>query len=321
MILSNKKILASIFMMSACFASRNVMARVIEIVTIDQDRREALADVPVYARVWGADNVCLKYTRVTDANGHVMINKKKVNNLNVCVLADSKHYCTSDMIFRLPDDESAVVVTMSVCKVEHPVLLKVEDVRLDFAREIQCAQFDFLIGDWLPPFGTGVVADVEFMPQPRVYTGMGRRAACQKTEERKKDELLVRFPGKGNGIQCVPCVKECQLHVRLAPESGYEQLYTSFWYEDEKLEEVCSWEDFKCLCFRIRARADESGNVTSAYYGKLDGDVVLRISYQTPPYIKGMKFRYYVNRTEGDRNLEHDVRNDPNRHSMLRLRP
>ena len=41
MILSNKKILASIFMMSACFASRNVMARVIEIVTIDQDRREA----------------------------------------------------------------------------------------------------------------------------------------------------------------------------------------------------------------------------------------------------------------------------------------
>ena len=62
------------------------------------------------------------------------------------------------------------------------------------------------------------------------------------------------------------------------------------------------------MCFRIRTTRDENGNVTSSYYGKIYGDIILKQGYGY--VVGGTEFLYYLNPTPNDRNLEWDMKHN-----------
>ena len=130
-------------------------------------------------RAW-TDSACPDVAiATTDKNGECKLNGK-TNCGRVCcwVSKPPKKYYRDDgwgykykskNIFGVwqPDN---LVVTLRLQRVEHPIPLFVKKATLQnhkngiggFDGTNSVVRFDFLKGDWLPPYGSGEVADVEF---------------------------------------------------------------------------------------------------------------------------------------------------------------
>jgi hypothetical protein len=196
------------------------------------------------------------------------------------------------------------VQTTVLSKVEHPIQLKFRKVRL-----LECAnviwkeseggkwqairkfddmiKYDFVVGDWMPPYGCGKMADATF------YLTTGN--------ENGKMSARVIFNGNGNGV-----IRSCVRHrtgvlMKTAPTDGYESDYVSVGRKKD---------DQTGLYFRIR------GNL----YGKICRDFFIdecrqneeleiksgRVTWDIPHgrWSKKTTFQYYLNTTPNDRNLE-----------------
>lgn len=216
----------------------------------------------------------------------------------------------------LPQDQ---VVTAIVQRIEHPIPLIVRNTLLTSDTEVKQdlfslgqgkLQYDFMVGDWLPPVGTGLVADVECVlhaeevPIPKEELRYYLVSPTSKTT-RLEQWVDVTFPGPDNGAQLVVAPQSVVLPVRQAPEDGYRQ-YMGRFDEDERR----SWRPV-CYAFRIRTRRDAAGKIVSCHYGKLFN------GFQ-PKRIERIKrwgvvsTIYYLNPTPLDRNLEWD-----REHSLL----
>ena len=93
------------------------------------------------------------------------------------------------------------------------------------------------------------------------------------------------------------CLQGSGLQVLIQQVCGRGKDLQAFRMRDKK----------KCLCFRVRTKYDERGNVIEAYYGKIYGDIVMGWSYQG---VSSVSFLYYFNPTLNDRNLEWDMKNN-----------
>ena len=196
------------------------------------------------------------------------------------------------------------VQTTVLSKVEHPIQLKFRKVRL-----LECAnviwkeseggkwqairkfddrvEYDFVVGDWMPPYGCGKMADAAF------YRSTGN--------EQGKMSVSVIFNGNGNGV-----IRSCVRHrtgvlMKTAPTDGYESDYVSVGRTKD---------DQTGLYFKIR------GNL----YGKICRDFFIdecrpneqleikpgRVTWEIPHgrWSKKTTFQYYLNTTPNDRNLE-----------------
>ena len=209
-----------------------------------------------------------------------------------------------------PDD---LVVTIRLQRVERPVPLFVKDVNGRgaelFSKGDGRLLFDFVKGDWLPPVGSGEVADAEFIRLPRENLGEGVNFIGVKSPS-YRDSMDVVFLGKGNGIVEMPVRQEDMLRVRTAPEGGYTSLYRCWSGIDGSLRSMGNYDRNRCFCFRIRTRMDGDGNVTEAYYGKIYGDIRFRCSMD-PSFVPvaSVSMRYYLNPVSLDRNLEWNMHN------------
>ena len=139
------------------------------------------------------------------------------------------------------------------------------------------AGFDFMVGDWVAPYGKGAHTDIIF------------------TEEFNKKsltdhfyKLTVSFPDNEDGIQpFVPTEVDKAsakagglLSSHEAPAEGYQSQFV----------EIQSSDPNRNYFFRVRTVLDPNGNIVSAHYGKIYGDF--------------MQFTYYLNPTPNDRNIE-----------------
>jgi hypothetical protein len=145
--------------------------------------------------------------------------------------------------------------------------------------------FDLMVGEWVAPYGKGVHADVFFTAH------LDERSATDFDSK-----LIVSFPNKGDGIQSF-IVPETEIGSELrslhqAPTDGYEIQWIKA--RSQKPGEPSTYgNDLKLnFYFRVRTILDDQGNVKSALYGKIYGDF--------------MHFRYYLNPTYNDRNIEFD---------------
>ena len=216
-----------------------------------------------------------------------------------------------------------LVLTVRLQRVIHPIPLRVQKVELDAKREIGEVNdgkfsFDFVKGDWLPPHGTGEVADVVFKRLPRRSLGEEKRRYL--TIKFYRDEVTVEFPGVGNGIQVVDTDGRYP-KIQVAPEKGYGKSYSCWCGRSVPPEEDWSYDEDRCFGFRIRSRQDESGKLTEALYGKIYSD--FKICTLGHEGVCGIKFTYYLNPTSLDRNLEYDRINnlDPNADIDMQFEP
>lgn len=201
-----------------------------------------------------------------------------------------------------------LVATIRLQRVERPIPLFVKACKLDVKREIADVNggrfaLDLMAGDWLPPFGEGKVADIEFARLPHEDLGSGMNDSDVRGTS-FRDSMAVRFPGEGNGLVESNPAPNLRLRIRTAPEDGYRPDYLCWTGRNRKLEYVGSYDENRCFCFRIRTRRDDRGRIVEAYYGKIYGDILMYTGYNF--IVCGVKFLYYLNPTPLDRNLEWD---------------
>lgn len=209
-------------------------------------------------------------------------------------------------------------------RIEAPVPLVVREVELAVPNTEVLIGFDFTIGDWVQPFGKGSVADIKIefskIMNGLDYTGeklekvleMSKRAAAARGEEWTESDfyrrvgkwdatLKVTFPTADGGVVELGegFLPYCGLTMpHLAPEEGY----------GESLELEASTYDSSKISYTqtplfLRTRVEKRGEeIVRAHYVKLPGGISVDAR-------GSLKFRYYFNPRENDRNLEFD----PNR--------
>jgi hypothetical protein len=170
--------------------------------------------------------------------------------------------------------------------------------------------YDFEAADWVAPHGKGKVPDIRFRFRNE-FKGWkysekdlehSRKVNSQLSEKEFKDfygkwdaELDISFPGEKEGLsEETRFLAYSQLKLpHNAPVEGYVPTwrYTANSYSPRTARENVGF------FLRTRVKLDEKGNIVSANYAKLIGDI-----YCAPTGV--LMFTYYFNPVANDRNLE-----------------
>lgn len=303
----------------------------IEAFVIDETTERPLANVKVtgwfemnygWLAVKGSSgpNIC---EALTDASGRCKLSGKTNVGSAGCYVANApsgyySHSGAGGCDFKRknvlgiwqPDN---LVVTVRLQRVEHPIPLFVKKIGEGhcedlFSRSNGVLKFDFMKGEWLPPIGTGEVADVEFRRLPREELGEGVNFGGDKGRA-YRDSMEVRFLGEGNGLVEMSYPENARLKIRTAPETGYKQDYLCWSGVNKQLRYEESYDKSRCFSFRIRTRRDESGKIVEAYYGKIYKDIEIRRGGTPFVAVASVEFTYYLNPIKLDRNLEWNEQN------------
>ncbi len=210
-----------------------------------------------------------------------------------------------------------LVVTVRLQRVEHPIPLFVKKVgdyvtcesKEDlFSQADGVLRFDLMKGEWLPPIGSGEVVDVEFTRLP--HEDYGEFVGLSGFTGRSfRDSMSVKFLGEGNGLVEMSYPEAARLKIRTAPETGYKQEYLCWAGENKQLRHEESYDEKRCFCFRIRTRKNEKGEIVAAYYGKIYRDIEMLCGGSPFVSVASVRFTYYLNPCNLDRNLEWNNQN------------
>jgi hypothetical protein len=167
--------------------------------------------------------------------------------------------------------------------------------------------YDLISRDWVVPYGLGTHRDFVFK-----LTG-------KKTGRREYDYTLkLNFSNDGDGIQQYDADPMYGSRLRLphkAPVNGYnkELIQRKARTFDQFLAN--DFPDNRNYFFRIRTKKDDNGNIVSALYGKIYGNInfypadTMERPPQVDPDLKDkISMLYYLNPDSNDRNLESDYK-------------
>lgn len=147
--------------------------------------------------------------------------------------------------------------------------------------------YDFFAGEFVPPYGNGETADIEI-----------RRKYLYKDLSNYKADMEVRFPNDGDGIVKFEIPKHRYASKFRsdynAPAEGYINELRFYSYRSEGHPHYTNYERGANYYFRIRTEFDHQGDVISAYYGKIYGELNSHDKIA------------YLNPTPNDRNVEFD---------------
>ena len=156
--------------------------------------------------------------------------------------------------------------------------------------------------------GSGEVADVEFTRLQ--HEDYGEFVGLSGFTGRSfRDSMSVKFLGDGNGLVEMSYPEAARLKIRTAPETGYKQEYLCWAGKNKQLRHEESYDEKRCFCFRIRTRKDEKGEIVAAYYGKIYRDIEMLCGGSPFVAVASVRFTYYLNPCNLDRNLEWNNQN------------
>jgi hypothetical protein len=202
----------------------------------------------------------------------------------------------SDIVNRKPQTVLAKSILRPIGK---PVALYVKGGWFEIPVIGAPCGYDLEIGDWVPPYGKGAIADLIIQ--------LERRYASRDDFE---VTAAIRFSQPLDGIQEVelPAIgcNSVFKWQREAPEAGYQPVLTTrFAHRPGSGFENSASEDNNYF-FRVRTVAS-NGKVVSALYGKIRGGLQLAPSHSVTSKIR---LNYYLNPTPLDRNLEWETRHN-----------
>ena len=320
------------FIVSGCAFSDTAK---IEALVLDEITGEPLHDVEVIGsfsvnhgwRAWKGYSGPNVSSNRTDKSGRCRLSNETNRGEAGCYGRDAPdgyydNSCGGGYTFKHKDifgvwQPDNLVVTLRVQRIVHPIPLFVKKVGQYghdessedlFTKSEGVLHFDLMKGEWLPPIGKGEVADVEFKRLPREDFGEDFNGAGVKGRS-YKDSMLVRFIGADNGLVEVATSASSKLKIRSAPLEGYTSEYLCWNGPGKALKWGESYDKNRCFCFRIRTRRDEEGKVVEAYYGKIYGDIRLLATVSPHVPVASVRFTYYLNPKNLDRNLEWNKQN------------
>ena len=320
----------------------NVGRIAFRVLVMDESSGLPLENTPVTAVFtdrpvrWGDDSVERVEHLMTDVNG--MCRVTGTSNHGAASYAVGKmpgYYATPGVRYEATNEFSSImpisyrcepydcIYTTLLQRVEHPIPLYVNRIILDGGRESvggfdgtnAVLKFDFLVGDWLPPHGSGKYPDMTITTKLEI----GEALNIWRSHKTIFYDFIstIGFHGNGNGLfEKSVRGSNCGIRIRTAPEFGYvSSKVMRFGRRKRKAsgsaifpDDYNESDDDRCYSFRIRSRFDESGNLIEAYYGKIYGD--FRFKGTEKSGFNGMNFLYYLNPTSLDRNLEWDMKNN-----------
>lgn len=181
--------------------------------------------------------------------------------------------------------------------------------------------YDFEVGDWVAPHGSGKVTDIlimfdrEFIDfektrfpvevRREAIEGKYKRLGKKFTEEAFRVEaglwnltFKVSFPNEKEGLVLVD--DEFNEHsVLRMPHEAHDTGYVPSYGYQITSEEYLQRKDDIGFFLRIRVVLDEKGEIESANYAKIHEDFEVTVDGK-------IKFAYYFNPVPNDRNLEFD---------------
>lgn len=167
-------------------------------------------------------------------------------------------------------------LTWILKKIIKPIPMYAKSITsLEFPQFNKPIGYDLMIGDWVGPYGKGISADILFTENhTNADSGYTFTVSFPNVGDGLQEFSLppTRFPGDGSALRS----------AQTAPIDGYQPQYIQAGMPDQN----------RNYYFRVRTQLDHNGNVVSAHYGKIYGDF--------------MQFRYYLNPTPNDRNIEFD---------------
>lgn len=190
-------------------------------------------------------------------------------------------------------------VPLVLKKIGHPAPMYAKKQVGMIPRTGEAVGYDLAVGDWVEPYGKGKAADMLLLCVGEVQDSRNYHG-----------ELTVVFPGVGNGLHAVPLAAPDGSELRMdaiAPEDGY--VASRKWRYSRQVEKMIQLESVddsdknQNFYFRVRSVVDANGKVLSAWYGKIQGDIIY-----DPRGKNGLQtvgFTYYLN-PDGTRNVEFD---------------
>ena len=226
-------------------------------------------------------NTSVDIDGITDTNG-IFVANRTTSTLNYVeyalafVIEKEGYYGTfSKCDLGLPYDASKwnPTITLLLKKIGKPIAMyakRINSLRVpEFNKAIG---YDLMIGDWVGPYGKGVNTDLLIIEK--------------HTDPQSGYILSVSFPKPVDGIQefTVPDAEKGSglRSAHEAPADGYQR----------EVSQPETTNPNRYFYFRVRTKLDENGNVVSARYGKIYGDLA--------------QFTYYFNPTPNSRNIEFD---------------
>ena len=235
-----------------------------------------------------------------EEDGYYPVDGIRVNFTNITGLVAKKW---------LPYEE---MQTVTLQRKVNPTSLFVRKESKSWSRDLTTAsgrefRYDLVTGDWMPPFGKGAYADVEFKLLPREDFGMGMGLGGI-SDPAFRDTVQVEFVGNDNGIAMVTPPTNAALKLRMAPEVGYRKVFNVWYGRTRTMQVDTSTDGNVCHAFRIRTIRSQEGKIVSALYGKVYGG--FQLTYKVEDHPSGVAFTYYLNPTPNDRNLEWDMKHN-----------
>ena len=281
----------------------------IKVCLVDEEDLHPLPGVKVEAQFTTTSALCgfVNYETVTGEDGCCVV-RGSADDKVVWVGPKERrlpgHY-GRDVPFDYSKLVRGTVVTVALQRVVNPIPLvyrkRVEGTWGDVGEPHEkVLEYDLLKADWLPPVGSGEVADIRFT---RKAESLGTAHGRHSDFDLVRFTVDVEFPGDGNGLVEIPGVERLPLKVRMAPENGYRQKLLLWEEKNAEAKWHGNSEERKTYCMRIRTVRNADGTVASARYGvALEGFQFVNGSETSGP--KVIEFRYLANPRENDRNLE-----------------
>ena len=151
--------------------------------------------------------------------------------------------------------------------------------------------YDLEKGDWVAPYGKGVINDFIFIFKARYVKNDDWEVSYTLTFLNPLDGIQEYFIPQGNQSE--------YYWPYDAPEDGYRKEITwSAFYHPGGWAGVhkSDYKEDRKYIFRVRTKADEEGNIIEATYGKIIGDILMSRD-------SSIRFTYFFNPT-GSRSLE-----------------
>jgi hypothetical protein len=153
--------------------------------------------------------------------------------------------------------------------------------------------FDVIESDWVAPYGKGNVADFVF--------------TFSKDTTNKTLSYVLAFSNEGDGILEYPFNENDQSIFRWphkAPLDGYNVTMKKSLIYERSSTVLTETEEMKMdtevnYIFRVRTKYDENGNIESALYGKVKGELGM-----WPRPRDELRFKYWLNIDPHSRSLE-----------------
>lgn len=289
-------------------------------VEVSEENGGKLANIPIsvwFAGISGSGSDDVEVKGLTDRQGTFLARGKALNSIAIFIdTADWYEFRRTRLDPRI-DHKVAISLRRKI----KPVSLFVRELTLEIPSFDEDLEFDLERGEWLPPYGVGIVSDLVINFEQEFkgmnYAGerlerakeVSKRGAASRNEvwtqelfEQRsgrwdaKVSLSIKDESGGFSAKVKNILPHSEMKMpHFAPENGYPNKTIQLTGSTYK---QASEPALTCYFFRSRIELKDN-QVESANYGKILGDIKIDARGK-------MKFLYYYNPRRNDRNLEFD---------------